>query len=179
MLTAQTSSQYWLIIGLILVVTTLMLISARRRLRQREPGLRDYARQQRWRLRDEQALKGDMEQLLVQLQELARQINSQIDTKFAKLEACISDADARIASLERLLKQAAGLPGLDVTVGDESAEASSASQPTDRPIRIDPVHQQIYQLADAGKKPVQIAQILGRTTGEIELILNLRRTTRD
>jgi len=42
-------------------------------------------------------------------------------------------------------------------------------------IRIDPMHQEIYRLADEGKPPTEIARQLGRTTGEVELILNLRR----
>jgi hypothetical protein len=173
MIIAQIDPQSLVIIAGVLIVCTLLLISTRRRMRERTPNLRDYVRQQAAGLRDQQVIKGDMEELLAQLQDLARQINSQIDTRFAKLEACIGDADQRIERLERLLRRASKIEGLDVTVTDETEPGPARGQP--EPIKIDPVHQQIYALADAGKPAVQIARELGRTTGEIELILNLRR----
>jgi len=171
---AQTDPQHLIIIAVIVAVTTLVLISTRRRLREGQPSLKDYTRQQRARLRDQQHVKQDMEELAVQLQQVARQINSQIDTRFAKLESCIADADQRIERMERLLRRAGGHEGVDVTVSDQSTP--SPDQAEDRnSIRIDPMHREIYRLADEGKPPPDIARQLGRTTGEVELILNLRR----
>ena len=175
---AQTDPQDLIIVAVVVAVTTLVLISTRRRMRERQPTLKDYTRQQRARLRDQQHLKQDMEELTVQLQQVARQINSQIDTRFAKLETCIADADQRIERLERLLRRAGGHEGVDVTVSDHPAP--SPSQAEDRnSIRIDPMHREIYRLADEGKPPPEIARQLGRTTGEVELILNLRRDRHD
>ena len=175
---AQTDPQHLIIVAIVVAVTTLVLISTRRRLRDRQPSVKDYARQQRARLRDQQHLKQDMEELTVQLQQVARQINSQIDTRFAKLESCIADADQRIERLERLLRRAGGHEGVDVTVSDQPTP--SRSRTGDRgSIRIDPMHQEIYRLADEGKPPPEIARQLGRTTGEVELILNLRRDRQD
>lgn len=171
---AQTDPQHLIIVAVVVAVTSLVLISTRRRLRDRQPSLKDYTRQTRARLRDQQHLKQDMEELTVQLQQVARQINSQIDTRFAKLESCIADADQRIERLERLLRRAGGHEGVDVTVSDHPT--SSPGQAADRnSIRIDPMHQEIYRLADEGKSSPEIARQLGRTTGEVELILNLRR----
>jgi hypothetical protein len=119
-----------------------------------------------------------MEELTVQLQQVARQINSQIDTRFAKLEACIGDADQRIERLERLLRRAGGHEGVDVTVSDQPTSAPGQTPDRDS-IRIDPMHREIYRLADEGKPPPEIARQLGRTTGEVELILNLRRDRQD
>jgi len=175
---AQTDPQGLIIVAVVVAVTTLVLISTRRRLRDRQPSLRDYTRQQRARLRDQQNLKQDMEELTVQLQQVARQINSQIDTRFAKLEACIADADQRIERLERLLRRAGGHDAVDVTVSDQPTPLSDQAGDRDT-IRIDPMHQEIYRLADQGKSPPEIARELGRTTGEVELILNLRRNRRD
>ena len=47
------------------------------------------------------------------------------------------------------------------------------SAPTASDIR----HSVVYELADAGFSTVEIAKDLGRTTGEIELILKLRAKT--
>ena len=177
MIGAPIDQRYLVIIAVVVIACTLLLISTRRRMQQRTPGLRDYVRQQAAGLRDQQAIKGDMEELLAQLQDLARQINSQIDTRFAKLETCIADADQRIERLERLLRRASKVEGVDLTVTDETEpDPGHGGEP--EPIKIDPVHQQIYDLADAGKSALQIARQLGRTTGEIELILNLRRSAK-
>jgi len=108
-----------------------------------------------------QQLRQDVESLIVELDELARKINAQIDTRFAKLEAVIRDADRRIATLERLANRA-----------DQSDQAARR-----RPVPTsanDAQHAVVYELADAGKTPIEIARQLGRTPGEVELILNLR-----
>ena len=103
----------------------------------------------------QQQVRQDVESLIVELDELARKINAQIDTRFAKLEAVIRDADRRIATLERLANQAARPRSVPTSANDAQ-------------------HAVVYELADAGKTPIEIARQLGRTPGEVELILNLR-----
>lgn len=120
----------------------------------------------------QRGVKGDMEELLAELQDLSRKINAQIDTKFAKLEAVIADADRRIETLERLSDSATGRPRLDITVGDDMLGEPPAS-PAAAP-RSSDVNARVYELADAGRTPVEIAQALDRTPGEVELILGLR-----
>lgn len=177
MILAQGGNEYLVIVAVLAVVCALLLISTRRRLQRRQPDTRGYAREQQTKLRSEQAIKHNMEDLLAELQELARHINSQIDTRFAKLEACIADADQRIERMERLLKRAAGVKGVDVTIDEQTEDdRSTMRQEPPAPVQIDPVHQQIYTLADAGNSAIEIARQLSRTTGEIELILNLRRS---
>ncbi|UCD27356.1 MAG: hypothetical protein JSV03_09510 [Planctomycetota bacterium] len=101
----------------------------------------------------------DLEDLLVELQELSRRISADIDTKFAKLEAAIRDADRRIAVLNRLDRH---------MVDETSVNSQEAGDHEAR-------HAVIYELADAGFTPVQIAKDLGKSPGEVELILNLRK----
>jgi len=109
------------------------------------------------------------------LQELSRDINSQLDTKFVKLEASIRSADQRIEQLERLMRAAGDQPAVDMLVSDETSQ-SEPPQPSPME-ETDPRKQRIYELADAGKTPLQIAQETGGGTGEIELILSLRGTS--
>jgi len=104
-------------------------------------------------------LQTDLEELLVELQELSRKISADIDTRFAKLEAAIRDADRRIAVLNRLEHRLAERTG-QVAAGIDDFDVR---------------HAVIYELADAGYSPVQIAKELGKTPGEVELILNLRK----
>lgn len=158
---------------IILVAIVLMVISLRRRSDHRDRGPSEVARDYARKLRDHDPIKGDMEALLVEIQEMARQISAQLDTKFAKLDVLIRDADDRIQRLERLTTQA-GRPGVDVTVDDDGSHADVAptdgngEEPTDD-------QRKIYGLADAGRTAVEIAQQTGQNPGEVELILALRR----
>mgnify|MGYP001053434522 CR=1 FL=1 len=110
----------------------------------------------------EQEIRRDLDELMVELQELSRRISAEIDTRFSKLEAAIRDADRRIAVLNRLSRMLA------------EQEGKEAPASTD----IDARHSVIYELADAGFTPVEIARDLGKTPGEVELILNLRKNLR-
>lgn len=84
-----------------LVATTLMMVSLRRR-QGRQQTARDLTREHLARLRDQTRVRNSMDELLVQLEETARRITAQIDTRFAKLEVLNRHADERIARLEAL-----------------------------------------------------------------------------
>ncbi|GMV98783.1 MAG: hypothetical protein AMXMBFR83_31310 [Phycisphaerae bacterium] len=105
----------------------------------------------------------DLDELMVELQELSRRISAEIDTRFAKLEAAMRDADRRIAVLHRLAR---------LTEGHRPVGSTANGQADGQ---VDGRHAVVYELADAGFTPVDIARELGRTPGEVELILNLRK----
>lgn len=119
----------------------------------------------------EREMQRDLEALMVELQELSRKISAEIDTRFVKLETAIHDADRRIAVLNRLSRgqEAPPLP----PVGAPSAGLGNGAVSAD--VAADTRHQVVYELADAGFNAVEIARDLGKTPGEVELILNLRR----
>ena len=163
----QVSDNQIVLVVVIVGVCALLLISTRRRLREARNSPKTYAREQVARLRDERVVVQDMEELVTQLEQIAQQVNARIETKFAKLEGATRAADDRIERLERLLRQAQGQATLDVTVADQAT-----AEPADP---ADPRRQLIFQLADTGHTPVQIAEEVGQSTGEIELILALRK----
>ena len=153
-----------------------MVITARRRRPRDANSPRAYAREQITRLREEEGIRSDVDAMLVQVQDITREMNAQLDTKFCKLDRVIRDADERIARLDRLVRTSQGRPACDVTVGqggDEPTGANLGRASDERGRR----HAQVYQLADAGLSAVEIAERTGRTAGEIELILALRRTS--
>lgn len=118
----------------------------------------------RFPLSQQKSVEREMQTLLVELSEMARQITAQLDTRSTKLELLIQEADQKIAELRALTgEDGRGLPNLSAP----RAEVSSGSQE-------DPRHAAVYQLADQGLTCQQIAQELGRHSGEIELILALR-----
>jgi hypothetical protein len=114
---------------------------------------------------DEKEIRTNLEKLLVNLQELARQINGHIDTRFCKLEVLIKQADERIRRLEEL---GGGKKASDEPVAQD--------EPVQKPEPVNPEHEVIYKLADTGKGAVEIAQAVNKPPGEVELILSLRRT---
>lgn len=146
-------------IALASIAVFFMMLSLRRRQGQPRRPSREPVPQPRPQVSPE--LYRDLDELIVELQELSRRISAEIDTRFAKLETAIRDADRRIAVLHRLGRREDGAairPGSDPATDTDSR------------------HVVVYELADAGFSPVEIARDLGKTPGEVELILNLRKT---
>lgn len=159
MLGAGFQWEHLLPLSAILFAILLLMSSMRRRSRGRPEPRQGPTARGRLEPGSEQAnLCRDLESLMVELQELSRKISAQIDTRFAKLEATIRDADRRIAVLTRLNQSPA-----DPVISSSEKFKESA-----------PGHSAVYEMADAGFSAVDIARELGRTTGEVELILNLR-----
>src|SRR5262245_41987123 len=79
----------------ILIVALLLLMSSMRRRQQamRKPPTPKPSPESST---STHALRRDLDDLLVELQDLSRRITAEIDTRFAKLEAAMRDADRRI-----------------------------------------------------------------------------------
>jgi hypothetical protein len=127
-------------------------------------------------LAQQRAVERQMSSLLVDLNEMARQISSQLDTRAAKLDALIREADERI---EQLRAAGVSVPASNPKPAPRAPmrlvpgeHEDSASVP--RPPSHDPRHAEVYALADEGRAPSEIAARLNRPNGEIELILALR-----
>ncbi|HZL34554.1 MAG TPA: hypothetical protein VFC78_04535 [Tepidisphaeraceae bacterium] len=124
-------------------------------------------------LAGERSVEREMSNLLVELSDMARQISGQLDNRALKLEMLIKEADERIAAL----RGAAG-PSAKSMASDMVRELSTPapiSVPAPVAVPCDPRHLEIYEMADGGQSPPQIAQKLGRQRGEVELILALRQ----
>lgn len=99
----------------------------------------------------------DLRRLMAEATELAAALSAQLDERAERLQRLIDEADARLGT--RLPRdEPAG-------VHEEEPRAIPAA---------DPLAQRIFDLADEGLTPVQIAQRLDQHTGKVELILALR-----
>ena len=202
MIAEMDSGPYFLLVVLCLVMLSVSML---RRSQQRRASSRDLTREQLARLRDQKDVRQSMDELLVQLEEVSRRINAQVDTRFAKLETVIRDADERIARLEQLAPRAgrdsvrtgppatnggakpgtssgpsapqAGefQPGLPVARRSTSPTEQAEGPSATPPASNDERRQRIYELADSGTTPMTIADTLQMPLGEVELILSLRR----
>lgn len=134
-------------------------------------------------LAQQRQVERDMQNLLVELSQMARQISAQLDTRAARLEALIDEADKRIERLGRLTGAAADraephrsadAPSAQADVTDGAAAPDIAAAPAAASPSADDRYRDVYAMADAGSSPADIAKALGRPRGEIELILALR-----
>jgi len=175
MLAAKTfgfDSAQMLLLAMGVGILAVVMVSTRNRIRRSQASSRPSALDRYADLREQRGAARDLETVMKELDELSRQIHGRLDTKLAKLEVLIGDADRRIEKLARLQRAAAGEPTVDVTLEPE-VPCPSRDLPL-TPAAPDP-HEAVYRLADSGLKPVEIARELSRNTGEIELILSLRR----
>jgi hypothetical protein len=136
-------------------------------------------------LAQQRQVERDISNLMVEMLETARQMTAQLDTRAARLEALIGEADAKIEAL-RGAAVVANAPPAPVEAlpapepSDDVEKVAAAKAPPMAPepkpeTPPDPRHAEVYALADEGRSPGEIARSLNRPNGEVELILALRR----
>jgi hypothetical protein len=180
------------------VVVSLWTLRRATSRRQREPRAREKLDEIKQNVHTQQAMSG----LLLDLEEFSRRTNAQLDTKCAKLEQLIRDADTRIARLEGLRPghhadgrantgpaPTATRPRTDTPKDSTSrlrrepsarAEPNPTEAPRPKPVGVGPTppgspNQQVYELADEGRSAMHIAEQLKLPLGEVEFILRLRQ----
>lgn len=94
---------------------------------------------------------------------VARQLAAELDARADRLERLLGEAREAIARLES---------GAGVGAGGDF-EGKPGAAPLSK--SLDGLTTRIYELADGGRTPVEIAQATGQHTGQVELILALRR----
>lgn len=102
-----------------------------------------------------------LEDLMADAEELTGRLAANLDAKAARLERLIAQADERLNRLE------------DRTAADTRARPERRGGVTIDDT--DPLNRRVYDLADRGLPPVEIAKQLSQQVGQVELILNLRR----
>jgi len=152
--------------GLLLLSLALLSRLRRRRLvGQSQPTAREKIERDR-QLR---AMRGDLEQVMVQVEELARQFSAKLDAKTIALERLLREAEAKIHEMKALGKgRSESGPG-DPRPGSGVSGAGEGGG--------DPLARSVYALADEGLTSAQIAQRLEEHVGKVELILSLREAS--
>lgn len=163
---AATSNDY-LIYGL--GVTALIYLVVRPMLRKKKDPL---DKPMNLGLSQQRQVERDMNNVLVELSQMARQITAQLDTRSAKLEALLEEADRKIEELKRLQQQQQA-PAARPAVAKRPVVEQKVAAPPAKVVEADR-HTEVYSLADSGHSAQDIANRLNRPRGEIELILALR-----
>lgn len=112
-------------------------------------------------------IRGELEELAVQVQEITREQIAKADVKIRMLNQLLIEADQKQKELEKLLVRE--LPPAEPR---ESPPEESPREPS-RPAN--PLHEQIFSLTDAGKTPEEICGETGLEIGEVEMILGIRK----
>ena len=117
----------------------------------------------------------DAQSASAELLDSARELAAKLDNKAARLEVLIQQADERISLMSQLSGTGAvAQDGPPLTRAAEPDRARTPVATTGPPISLDPLTQSVYELADTGFQPIQIAQELDEQVGKVELILSLR-----
>jgi len=159
------------LLGMIVAATVLTLLSIRRK-REGGPSPRAYAREMAGQIREEKAVQSDMAEIMLRLQQVAREINAQLDAKFVRLERCIADADRRIERMDAPVGGDTRRKRLDVTVGERTSQEAPAPEPTE----MDRVRRKVQAMTDRGVSASEIARAVGKPLGEVELMIALGKT---
>jgi hypothetical protein len=172
---APTPLTSWVAIGIgVLTVVYIAFIRPFKRDKKKDPLSRAAPEPG---LARQRGVERDVSNLLVELSEMTRQMTAQIDTRAAKLEALIREADEKISML-RSLGSGCGIGGEPhgILVEAKLLEADAVRMRTvvDPVPAADPRHAEVYDLADEGQSAQEIARQTGRPSGEVELILALR-----
>lgn len=110
-------------------------------------------------------MRDELERLLAEIQDLSREQIARLDTKIRLLGQLLLECDQKKKELETLLGRAVGA-GL------------SKLEPLPPPRPANPLHDQVYALRDSGKNVLDICAATGLESGEVELILGLRKMQR-
>lgn len=108
------------------------------------------------RLKQRHGAKASIESLMVDAEELTRRLAAHLDNKAERIEILLNESKQVLARLESATENAAG--------GHPSAPR----------VLEDPTTRSIYDLADKGCSPIEIAESLEEQVGKVELVLALR-----
>lgn len=162
----------WWVYALFLLALALVLILPRRLARRSRilPKVR---------MSEADRLKRSMDKLLIQLQEVAREVNATLDTKMIALKVLVEEADFACRQAETKIAELQSLLGARRLTEATSVETDTAVRNTSEPTELTgeraQLETEVLRLVEEGRTELEIAQETGIPRGEIELVLALRR----
>lgn len=140
-----------------------------------------------------------LDRAMSEAEQLVRRLAAVLDNKADRVELLVQEADRKLAELNRTIAQADRRP-THVTNGERALRPSRAvdpllmdrarveqdrhertqprddAEPSSDSMPPDPVHRRVCALADDGMSSLEIARSLNQPVGQVELILNLRKS---
>ncbi|MEM6554193.1 MAG: hypothetical protein AAF750_18910, partial [Planctomycetota bacterium] len=137
------SKDFVLLAGLLLIIFAGFTLLRKRHAK----GPNNTARENLNRLKEEHGVRGDLESLMVDIEQLAKRLSSQLDAKVTEVEKVLAEADQRIAQLQPNAQK----PTVTDRGSPPPSTAPQTTNPTPPPLPVDPLTQSVYDLADAGQ----------------------------
>lgn len=116
----------------------------------------------------------------VEMQELARELKAEIDTKMCLLQVLTQRSNEAAERLEAAAARAQRLgcverqePETPDSAGSTLAQAAAA-RPSTPPLGVAPYCDQVYAMSDSGENVADIADHIGLPVGDVEFALSLR-----
>ncbi len=152
----------------VLLITMGMMMGIRKKRRRSSANLsaRDHVDE----IRQKQAVRGDLEQLMIEVEQLAKRFGTQLDAKTMQMERLIDEANQKIDELKQLEQTRQNAP---IQQPPQASHLSPQAAPPDPDTEL---KLKVCDLADQGHDSVEIAHQLDEHVGKIELILALRKT---
>jgi len=183
------------IVGIVLLSFIMLCAAMRRVARSRQRSQLPLQERLAKSRQQAHASYDQMNELMAALADLSRQINGQIDTRLAKLETLLHQADQTIKQLGELVggedntgrnPQISPVDAIGDTIQDISVEFHSANAdfqpraneagPQGLPrgaAQLTAKEKQVLEMVEKGLNTIEIARKLNQPVGEIELILSL------
>jgi TolA-binding protein len=169
------------VVGVLLITMSMMMgIRKKRRRSQAQGTARDRVEE----LKQRHEVRGDLEQLMVEIEQLAKRFGAQLDAKTVQMERLIDEADRKISELKQIeqsrqdaskLQQALASPFDSQTNQPPPPNPQSSTPGPQSSSPDDALKRSVYNLAEQGHAPPEIARKLDEHVGKIELILALRK----
>ena len=193
----------FILVGAMALVGFFMLLKARGRVNRGRQHTDLSARERVAKVTKSRDIYDNINELMARLADLSRQVNGQLDTRMAKLEKLLADADGKIEKLGEMgggdAGEAAG-GGRAESAAEYARNLAEEVRQVSEPVRgasgskadgvgsgsaseqVDggaAARQAVLELAQEGLTSRAIAQRLGRPVGEVELILSLAKKKAD
>lgn len=114
----------WLLIGGLILITAFLFSRMSRRKRNAPSVLTPH--EQLDRLRQVRGMRGDLEELMVEIEQMAKRMSAQLDAKAIRLEHLLEKADRRVEELRELSRLAQQSPA---AAKDDAPAASEQPAP--------------------------------------------------
>jgi hypothetical protein len=163
---------YWKLALILAAIGILGLLS-----RWRKARVPPQAPAKEMRSRDQhpERYRDAADRALVELVEVGREINAQVDTKIRFLNRLIKEADDRISKLEKLSAQVESIAETPGVVRQE--QTAKAARPSGSRRFFSELQARVVDLHDSGRSVTDISKATGLSTVEIELALQNARNS--
>ena len=168
---------YILLAGGFLIIIVVMLRNLRRRVAKSREHDRLSVAERVALTKPARDTHSQISELMAELAGLSRQINAQLDTRLARLEILLAQADQAIAGLSgEPSPPPPEKPQCPSSLAENTtSQHPAAGPPTEKPANLTALERDILDMAQRGMTVTQISQELGRPSGEIQLILALKQ----